>query len=137
MLLNLKIINETVKAYQLEGNGWIPKSVLDSRGLKHPYYQVKNWWLETFMTKGMEGNFTQQEKETIFSLSKCKIIFKDLPEDVLNYWKKYWKDASDSLPPLKITSQNRKKLSHSLDHYNDIGAMNDLTFQDVYGDFGY
>jgi hypothetical protein len=137
MLLNLKIINETIKAYQLEGNGWIPKSVLDSRGLKHPYYQVKNWWLETFMTKGMEGNFTQQEKETIFSLSKCKIIFKDLPEDVLNYWKKYWKDASDSLPPLKITSQNRKKLSHSLDHYNDIGAMNDLTFQDVYGDFGY
>lgn len=137
MLLNLKIINETIKAYQLEGNGWIPKSVLDSRGLKHPYYQVKNWWLETFMTKGMEGNFTQQEKETIFSLSKCKIMFKDLPEDVLNYWKKYWKDASDSLPPLKITSQNRKKLSHSLDHYNDIGAMNDLTFQDVYGDFGY
>lgn len=137
MLLNLKIINETIKAYQLEGNGWIPKSVLDSRGLKHPYYQVKNWWLETFMTKGMEGNFTQQEKETLFSLSKCKIIFKDLPEDVLNYWKKYWKDASDSLPPLKITSQNRKKLSHSLDHYNDIGAMNDLTFQDVYGDFGY
>jgi hypothetical protein len=137
MLLNLKIINETIKAYQLEGNGWIPKSVLDSRGLKHPYYQVKNWWLETFITKGMEGNFTQQEKETIFSLSKCKIIFKDLPEDVLNYWKKYWKDASDSLPPLKITSQNRKKLSHSLDHYNDIGAMNDLTFQDVYGDFGY
>ena len=137
MLLNLKIINETIKAYQLEGNGWIPKSVLDSRGLKHPYYQVKNWWLETFITKGMEGNFTQQEKETIFSLSKCKIIFKDLPEDVLNYWKKYWKDASDSLPPLKITSQNRKTLSHSLDHYNDIGAMNDLTFQDVYGDFGY
>ncbi len=137
MLLNLKIINETIKAYQLEGNGWIPKSVLDSRGLKHPYYQVKNWWLETFITKGMEGNFTQQEKETIVSLSKCKIIFKDLPEDVLNYWKKYWKDASDSLPPLKITSQNRKKLSHSLDHYNDIGAMNDLTFQDVYGDFGY
>ncbi len=137
MLLNLKIINETIKAYQLEGNGWIPKSVLDSRGLKHPYYQVKNWWLETFITKGMEGNFTQQEKETIFSLSKCKIMFKDLPEDVLNYWKKYWKDASDSLPPLKITSQNRKKLSHSLDHYNDIGAMNDLTFQDVYGDFGY
>lgn len=137
MLVNLKIINETAKAYQLEGNGWIPKSVLDDRGLKHPYYQVKNWWLETFMVKGMEGNFTQQEKETIFSLSKCKIIFKDLPEDVLNYWKKYWKDASDSLPPLKITSQNRKKLSHSLDHYNDIGAMNDLTFQDVYGDFGY
>lgn len=111
MLLNLKIINETIKAYQLEGNGWIPKSVLDSRGLKHPYYQVKNWWLETFMTKGMEGNFTQQEKETLFSLSKCKIIFKDLPEDVLNYWKKYWKDASDSLPPLKITSQNRKIIS--------------------------
>jgi hypothetical protein len=108
-----------------------------SRGLKHPYYQVKNWWLETFMTKGMEGSFTQEEKETIFSLGQCKITFKDLPEDVLNYWKKYWKDASDSLPPLKITSQSRKKSSHSLDHYNDIGAMNDLTFQDVYGDFGY
>ena len=137
MLVHLKIINEIPKAYQLEGNGWIPKSVLDNRGLKHPYYQVKNWWLETFMTKGVEGSLTQQEKETVFSLGQCKITFKDLPQDVLMYWKKYWKNASDSLPPLKITSQSRKKSSHSLDHYNDIGAMNDLTFQDIYGDFGY
>lgn len=137
MLVKLKIINQTEKAYQLEGNGWIPKSVLDGRGLKHPYYEVKNWWLDTFIIKGMEGNLTHQEKETIYSLSKCKITFKDLPKDILNFWKKYWKDANDSLPPLRITSQNRKKQSHSLDHYNDIGAMNDLTFQDIYGDFGY
>lgn len=42
MLVNLRIIKETIKAYQLEGNGWIPKSVLDNRGLKHPYYQIQN-----------------------------------------------------------------------------------------------
>jgi len=137
MLVNLKIINETNKAYQLEGDGWIPKSVLDDRGLKHPYYQIKNWWLETFMTKGLEGNLTQQEKETIFSLSKCKITLKDLSKTNLEYWQKYWNDAYNSLPPLNISSQKKKKSSHNLDHYNDIGAMNDLTFQDIYGDFGY
>ena len=108
------------KAYQLEASGWIPKSVLDNRGLKHPYYKIKNWWLETLIHKAFEGKLNQQEKLTILSLSKCKIGMIDLPLEIREYWIKYWKDAYNAIPPSKY------------DHYNDIGAMNDLTFGDIY-----
>lgn len=140
MLINLKIISETTKAYQLEGGGWIPKSVLDNRGLKHPYYQIKGFFLQDLVEKlyGEESTkIDSQAKLTALSIDNCKINHIDLPLELREYWRKYWKDANDSVPPLKITSQNRKKSSHSLDHYNDIGAMNDLSFQDIYGDFGY
>jgi hypothetical protein len=127
MLVKLNILKETPKAYQLAGDGWIPKSVLDERGLKHPYYQIKGWWLETFVNKGFEGSLNLQEKLTLKSLSLCRINHIDLPIEVRGYWKKYWKDLSN----------NYNYSSSGLDHYNDIGAMNDLTFQDLYCDFGF
>jgi hypothetical protein len=136
MLINLKVIKETTKAYQLEGNGWIPKSVLDNRGLKHPYYQIKGFFLHDLVEKLYGEEDTKidlQTKLTALSIDNCKINHIDLPLEIREYWKKYWGDLNDSLPPLKI-SQNKRKSSRSLDHYNDIGAMNDLTFQDVYGD---
>lgn len=119
MLVHLKIAGETPKAYKLEGDGWIPKSVLDARGLKHPYYQVQDWWLGTFVEKGFEEKLTEQDKLTLESLGKCQIKHIDLPQEVKEYWQKYWSSMDSGH-------------SGGLDHYNDIGAMNDLSFQDLY-----
>jgi hypothetical protein len=44
---------------------------------------------------------------------------------------------------LLISKMTKSKDSHSvsnrnkLDYYNDIGSISDISFQDVYGDFGY
>ena len=140
MLVKLNIIQETEKAYKLKGNGWIPKSVLDNRGLKHPYYQIKGWWLQNLVEKLYENESTIQEKETLTSLSKCTIKLRDLSKEDLNFWQKYWDDAYNSLPPLRserTTPKHKSKRNNNLEHWNDIGAMNDLSFQDLYGDFGY
>lgn len=140
MLVHLKIIKETPKAYQLEGNGWIPKSILDDRGLKHPYYQIKGFFLQDLVEKLYDKEDEEidlQAKLTAISINKCKINHIDLPKDIREYWNKYWKDAYNSLPELNTKPSYKKKRKNNLDHYNDIGAMNDLSFQDVYGDFGY
>lgn len=123
MLVKLNIKKETDKAYLLEGDGWIPKSVLDGRGLKHPFYKIEGWWLETFIGKSLN----EREIKSLKSIEKCRIKFNQLPLKVRKYWKKYWSDLSS----------NSNYESSGLNHYNDIGAMNDLTFQDIYGDFGY
>lgn len=72
--------------------------------------------------------------------------------DGLNYLKwaiKEWKNVefSDGIKIRireieKIRLQNYKPepqryKGRSYDHYNDMGWTNDMTFQDVYGDFGY
>ena len=133
MLVKLQILSETEKAYKIDKNIWIPKSILDERGLTKPYYQIKDWYLTQFVEKAYENKLTEQEINTINSLKKQEILFKNLPVEVLNYWGKYWNNAYNSLPSIST----RKSKKSYLNHYNDIGAMNDLSFQDVYGDFGY
>ena len=45
MYIKLEFKAETPKAFQLKNDAWIPKSVLDCRGLEHPYYHIQDWWL--------------------------------------------------------------------------------------------
>ena len=139
MLVKLNIIQETEKAYKLDGNGWIPKSVLDNRGLNHPYYQIKGWWLQNLVQKIYNNESTQQEKEIAISLSKCTVRLRDLSKNDLKFWQKYWSDAYNSLPPLRSNqpSKYKSKKNNNIEHYNDIGSMTDLSFQDLYGNFGY
>lgn len=37
----------------------------------------------------------------------------------------------------KYIPDNSKHYNRFLNHYNDMGYMNDISFQDAYGDFGY
>jgi hypothetical protein len=129
MLFNLKIKSETKKAYELIDGGWIPKSVLDYRGLQHPYCQIKYWWVKKMIGKSCDGELTALDELILRSLNLCKINFRDLPESILEQWKKYSSDDYDS-----FTSSRSTK---NLEHWNDVGAITDLSFQDVYGDFGY
>ena len=45
MYIKLEVKTETDKGVQLPNGSWIPKSILDNRGLKHPYYHIQDWWL--------------------------------------------------------------------------------------------
>jgi len=108
MIIKLETIGETPKAYQLPNSSWIPKSVLDGKGLTHPYYKVKDWWLCIQVdnicaddelvtdTNGGDGkNLRKASIDVMLSLKTMLIEFKDLPEDVLQKWKNYWSGAGD------------------------------------------
>lgn len=38
---------------------------------------------------------------------------------------------------IKLNDERHKHKARNLEHYNDMGAMNDISFQDIYGDFGF
>ena len=42
-----------------------------------------------------------------------------------------------SQQPKKFHVQYKSSKGSRLDHYNDMGAMNGISFQDCYGDFGF
>ena len=120
MIVKLQISKETEKAYLLSDGGWIPKSVLDDRGLIHPCYTIKNWFLGTLQKKAFEKELTHLDELLITSLNKYKITLIDLSEEHRQNWQSYWESCD--------TSFN----SRGLDHYNDIGSMADISFQDMY-----
>ena len=112
MFIELKIKYESEKAYQLENDSWLPKSVLDSRGLKHPYYQIKMWWLNIQIENvrfslcelnnmGRKIKTTENDvknsKFVLWGLKPLVITMKDIPVDIREYWRKYWHDASSNL----------------------------------------
>jgi hypothetical protein len=93
MFIKLEIKSQTPKAYQLQNNGWIPKSILDSRGLKHPFYQVKDWWLSSTIEK-----FKDEDKNAELVLNgivELSIKINQLPNDILEYWRQYWGNQQD------------------------------------------
>lgn len=107
MIIKLKILSESEKAYQLKCGLWIPKSVLMSEGLKSPYFQIKKWWLdiqfENVMLRmselvqlGRKIKPTEEERKNSLKvmkdISEMAIYWRDLPEDVKDYWDKYWKE---------------------------------------------
>lgn len=96
MFIKLITKSETQKAFQLENNTYIPKSILDGRGLKHPYYKVKDWWLSKTIEKfRLEGDISS--KNTLLGIAPLVIKMIDIPIEVRDYWTKYWKDASNNL----------------------------------------
>jgi hypothetical protein len=103
MFIKIDFKKETEKAYLLSNDVWIPKSVLDSRGLKHPYYQIKDWWLtiqvENVRTpldelKWLDRKVTMEDvensKKVFFGIQPLVITMKDIPEEIRDYWTKYW-----------------------------------------------
>jgi len=110
MYIKLDFKSESPKAYQLSNDVWIPKSVLDSKGLKHPYYHIQDWWLniqveniklsEEDLFSLRNGKFNINEKDTslkvMMGLQPLLISINQIPSEILNAWKKYWKGASDS-----------------------------------------
>lgn len=95
MFIKLNTKAETEKAYQLENGSYIPKSILDNRGLKHPYYQIKDWWLSKTIEKFREENDISA-KNVLFGLNPLVVHLIDMPEDVRIYWSRYWKNMSDN-----------------------------------------
>jgi hypothetical protein len=109
MYIKLNFKNESKKAYQLSNDSWIPKSVLDSRGLIHPYYHIQDWWLniqieniklnEDDLVSLRNGKFNISEKEisikVMLGIQPLMISFNEIPLDILDEWKKYWNIASD------------------------------------------
>lgn len=129
MFLKLNIKHETKKAFLLEGDGWIPKSALNSEGLNHPYYQLESWLISNLIDKYDEvKQIEERDKNLFISLKKCFLEFKDLPEDIKKNWTKYWKiKASEA----GISNGNELGNHHS--NWNDIGSINEgITFQDLY-----
>jgi len=96
MFIKIEPKSETEKAYQLQNGSWIPKSILDSRGLKHPYYQIKDWWLSKTIEKLKEEN-DEVSRNTLIGIEPMVVKMIDIPRDIRDYWSKYWKEASDSL----------------------------------------
>jgi len=107
MFIRLEVKSETPKAYQLPNGSWIPKSVLDDRGLKHPYYQIKGWWLRIQVEnvrhdmkylQDIRKNFKEVDKnnsiKVLQGIQPMVITIRDLPKEILNYWGKYWKGLS-------------------------------------------
>ncbi len=112
MFIKLDFKSETEKAYQLHNDSWIPKSVLDNRGLKHPYYQIKNWWLniqienvrmplneliELDRKKKPTNEDIENSNKTLLGIKPLVVSMIDIPIDIRNYWSEYWKGMSDGL----------------------------------------
>ena len=128
MIIKLNTIGESAKAYQLEGGGWIPKAVVVSgNGLLPPYYELTDWFVNSLAEKKYNGTLSELDILTLNSLRQCIVYFHELPDEVKENWRKFWSGCS-----VTYNTKDRK-----YDHYNDMGAMNDMSFQDAYGDFGY
>jgi len=110
MYIKLEFKAETLKAFQLSNDSWIPKSVLDSRGLEHPYYHIKDWWLtiqvenitlDVEELKYIRKKFDEKEKEvslkTMQNFQNMIIKFGDIPNDVKDKYNKYWKGLSSDI----------------------------------------
>ena len=63
MFIKIEPKSETEKAYQLQNGSWIPKSILDNRGLKHPYYKIEDW-RPVFEPK-QDNTFTIELQKTV------------------------------------------------------------------------
>jgi len=96
MFIKLEFISETEKAYQLPNGSWIPKSILDDRGLKHPYYQIKNWWINKSYEK-LHENEDLTTIKVFEGLNPLIINMEDIPQDIREYWSKYWKSLSSNI----------------------------------------
>jgi hypothetical protein len=96
MFIKIDQKTETEKAYQLQNGSWIPKSILDSRGLKHPYYQIKDWWLSKTIEKCIKDN-DETSKKVLIGIELMAVKMIDIPKDIRDYWSKYWESASNSL----------------------------------------
>lgn len=112
MFIKLTTKFETPKACQLTNDAWIPKSVLDSRGLKHPYYVIEPWWLNMQVENvrlplsvlndmGRKRKTTEKDiensKHVLLGLKDLVVSMREIPEDIRNYWGKYWKSAYNDL----------------------------------------
>jgi hypothetical protein len=95
MFVKLEYKSETEKAYQLPNGSWIPKSILDDRGLKAPYYKIKDWWLSKTFLK-FHDKKDENAKNVLLGLESISIKMIDIPKDVIEYWTKYWSSLGDS-----------------------------------------
>ena len=111
MFIKLKSKTESDKAYQLENDSWIPKSILDDRGLKHPYYQVTDWWLtiqienirlplseliELERKKKPTEEDVINSRKTLMGIKPLVITMRDIPEEIRSYWSNYWRDCGST-----------------------------------------
>ena len=96
MFIKIEPKSESEKAYQLQNGSWIPKSILDNRGLKHPYYQIKDWWLSKTIEKFRDED-DEISKKTLLGIEPMIIKMKDIPEEIRDYWTKYWKGLSSDI----------------------------------------
>jgi len=112
MFVKLDFKTETEKAYQLQNGSWMPKSILDNRGLKHPYYQIKDWWLtiqvENVTLSADRLKWLDRKKEptkedieysknVLLGIQPTVISMIDMPEDIRANWTKYWKSLSSDV----------------------------------------
>lgn len=94
MYIKLSFKSETEKAYQLNNGSYIPKSILDKRGLEHPFYKIKNWWLDKLIDKNLEQTHIDSQK-VLLALELLIIKFSDIPEEIQNKWFRYWDGSSN------------------------------------------
>ena len=112
MFIKLEFKTETDKAYQLNNGSYIPKSILDNRGLKHPYYQIKDWWLniqienirlplDELLELDRKRKTTKEDidnsNKVLLGIQPLVVSMKDIPEEIRNYWTKYWKGLSSDI----------------------------------------
>ena len=98
MFIKLETKNETKKAYQLRNGSWIPKSVLDDRGLKHPYYQIKDWWISKSVDK-MRNEQDENIYKTFKGIEPMVVSMTEMPKEVRDFWSKYWSGYGDYTQP--------------------------------------
>lgn len=110
MFIKLEVKSETPKAYQLPNDSWIPKSVLDDRGLKHPYYRIKDWWFtiqienikyspdDIVNYRNRKVKPTEKDVENsklvLLGIKPMIISIRDIPKEILDYWQRYWNGLS-------------------------------------------
>lgn len=112
MFIKLEFKTETNKAYQLNNGCYIPKSILDNRGLKHPYYQIKDWWLKIqvenvtiplneLVKLDRKKKPTQHDidnsNKLLLGIKPLVVHMIDIPEEIRDYWTKYWTKLSSNV----------------------------------------
>jgi len=95
MFIKLQHIHETPKAYKFYNGSWIPKSVLKSQGLNHPFYKIEDWFISKNYEKASE-NGDRISIDILQAIGGMEVKLRDLPKDCLEKWRKYWSGAGDS-----------------------------------------
>jgi len=106
MLIKLEVKKETEKALQLTNNSWIPKSILDGEGLKHPYYYIKSWWISSTVKKYNETK-GGEIKEQLEGISKLGMTYQNLPEELKPFWST--DTVKSNVKPIEIKKIKVKK----------------------------
>ena len=114
IIIKLETKHESLKAFKLLNDSWVPKSKIESKGYQHPYYEVNGFWVQGLIYK-MQNEKCKDSLKKLEAIGSMKIDYRDIPADVRKKHSDYWSGHGSGL----------------FEAVNDIGAVNGMTFEDL------